>query len=153
MVRIMNRKVLIGMFATTTLLLTACSSTCGVDGNIKPGTPEDFAANVPTKVYFDFDRSDLSDAAKKRISAQACWLKTYSGARVTVEGHTDVRGTNEYNMALGSARANSTTAELESNGVTKDRITTVSYGKERLETTGTTEEEHARNRRTETIVG
>jgi peptidoglycan-associated lipoprotein len=151
--RIMNRKVLVGLFTATAVAVTACSSTCGVDSNITAGTPEDFAANVPTKVYFDFDKFDLSDAAKKRISAQACWLRTYSGTKVTVEGHTDVRGTAEYNMALGTARANAAATALESEGVGRERINTVSYGKDRLETTGTTEAEHARNRRTETIVG
>jgi peptidoglycan-associated lipoprotein len=108
---------------------------------------------VPAKVYFDFDKSKLSEAAKKRVAAQACWLKTYSGTKVTVAGHTDVRGTVEYNAALGSARADATAKELEVGGVAGDRISTVSYGKERPEDSGTTEEAHAKNRRTETIVG
>jgi peptidoglycan-associated lipoprotein len=149
----MDRRVLMGVISGAAIMLTACSSTCGVDSGITAGTADDFAANVPTKVYFDFDKSDLSEAAKKRISAQACWLKTYSGTKVTVAGHTDVRGTAEYNLALGNSRANSTAAELENGGVEKERITTVSYGKERLEEAGTTEMEHAKNRRTETTVG
>ncbi|MDR0942369.1 MAG: OmpA family protein [Holosporales bacterium] len=149
----MNRRVLLGLMAATPLVLAACSCTCGVDGGkAKPGSAEDFAANVPNTVYFDFDSSALSDAAKKRIDAQACWLKTYTGTKATVAGHADVRGTAEYNQALGEARANSTAKELAKNGVEKDRITTVSYGKERVVDTGTTEEAHAKNRRTETTV-
>ncbi|MDR0695200.1 MAG: OmpA family protein [Holosporales bacterium] len=149
----MDRKILVGLVSSAALVLTACSSTCGVDSGIIPGSPEDFAANVPTKVYFDFDKAKLSDAAKKRVSAQACWLKTYTNTTATVTGHTDVRGTGEYNMALGSARASATVAELVANGVQKERLTTVSYGKERVEDPGTTEEAHAKNRRTETIIG
>ena len=149
----MNRNILLGLFVATTALMTACTSTCGVKGNATPGSAEDFAANVPNTVYFDFDKSKLTDAAKKRVSAQACWLKTYSGTKVTVEGHTDIRGTAEYNMALGEARANSTAKELAEQGVDASRTTTVSFGKERVADTGTTEMAHAKNRRATTIVG
>ena len=149
----MNKNCLLGLFAATAVLMTACSCTCGVDGNVTPGSAEDFAANVPNTVYFDFDKSNLTDSAKKRVEAQAAWLKTYTGTNVTVEGHTDVRGTAEYNMALGEARANSTAKELRDLGVASERVTTVSYGKERVVDTGTTEMAHAKNRRTVTVVG
>ncbi|MDO4975019.1 MAG: OmpA family protein [Alphaproteobacteria bacterium] len=149
----MNRNCLLGLFAATAVLMTACSCTCGVDGNVTPGSAEDFAANVPNTVYFDFDKSNLTDSAKKRVEAQAAWLKTYTGSNVTVEGHTDIRGTAEYNMALGEARANSTAKELRNLGVAGERITTVSYGKERVVDTGTTEMSHAKNRRSVTVVG
>lgn len=150
----MNRNILLGLFVATAALMTACSTkTCKVDGNVTPGSAEDFAANVPNTVYFNFDKSDLTEAAKKRVSAQACWLKQYSGTKVTVEGHTDIRGTAEYNMALGEARANSTAKEIESQGVEASRVTTVSFGKERVIATGTTEADHAKNRRATTVVG
>ena len=150
----MNRNCLLGLFAATAVLLTACSCTCGVDsGDVTPGAPGDFAANVPNTVYFDFDRSTLTDSAKKRVEAQAAWLKTYTGTKAVVEGHTDVRGTAEYNMALGEARANATAKSLREFGVAGDRISTVSYGKERPVDAGTSEMAHAKNRRTVTVVG
>lgn len=149
----MNRSTLLGTIAGTSLLLAACSCTCGIDGRGTPGSAEDFAANTPNVVYFEFDRSNLTDSAKKRVEAQAAWLKTYTGTNVTVEGHCDVRGTAEYNMALGEARANSTAAELRKQGVAGERISTVSYGKERVVDSGTTEAAHAKNRRTVSVVG
>jgi peptidoglycan-associated lipoprotein len=153
----LKRGVLLCTLASAVVLLTACSKVCSVKGvdsgaGISPGSPEDFAANVPNTVYFDFDKSSLTEAAKKRVSAQATWLKTYPDKRVTVSGHADVRGTAEYNMALGQARANSTAKELKSGGVDGSRVETVSFGKERPLTDETTEAAHAKNRRTETIV-
>jgi peptidoglycan-associated lipoprotein len=117
-----------------------------------PGSAEDFDTNVPNAVYFDFDKSSLSEAAKKRVAAQACWLKMYSGKKATVAGHTDVRGTAEYNMALGETRATAVAKELRDAGVDGSRVTTVSYGKERVIDTGTDEMDHARNRRAVTTV-
>lgn len=149
----MNRSILLGLVSSTSLLLAACSCTCGVDeGNIKPGSAEDFATNAPNVVYFDFDSSKISDSAKQRVEGQASWLKVYTGTRVVVEGHTDVRGTAEYNMALGEARANSTAQALRNLGIAADRISTVSYGKERVVDTGTSELSHAKNRRTVSVV-
>jgi len=149
----MNRKVLLGLAAGISLLLTACSSTCKVDGSTAtPGTAEDFEANVPNTVYFDFDKSSVSDTAKKRLEAQASWLKTYSATKATVEGHCDVRGTAEYNMALGEARANSVSKVLHTQGVDKERVSVVSYGKERPVDSGVTEMSHAKNRRAVTVI-
>lgn len=149
----MNTK-LLGVLVGTGLLLGACSRTCDVEqaAVVVPGTAEDFKTNVPDRVYYDFDSSKLSESAKKRLEAQACWLKTYAGTKATVEGHTDVRGTAEYNMALGEARANAAAKELTVNGISKDRFTVVSYGKERVFDAGTTEEAHAKNRRAVTVI-
>jgi peptidoglycan-associated lipoprotein len=151
--RIMNRKVLSGLFSAA-VLLSACNCTCGVKDQspATPGSKGDFEANVPYTVYFDFDKSKLSEAAIERVKAQAAWLKTYSGVKGTVEGHTDVRGTTEYNMALGEARANEVTKALKADGVSSDRFTTVSYGKERVIDTGTSELAHAKNRRAVTVI-
>ena len=149
----MNKKILVGTIAGAALFFSACSSTCGVDGGaVTPGSAQDFEANVPNTVYFDFDRSDISAAAKKRLEAQATWLKTYSSTKATVEGHCDIRGTSEYNMALGEARANSVAKALEKNGIAQDRLTSVSYGKERPIDNGTSEMAHAKNRRVKTTV-
>jgi peptidoglycan-associated lipoprotein len=155
--RIMNsRRVLMLTLAGSAVMLAACNRTCTVDGegggNVAPGSAEDFANNIPNAVYFDFDKSNLTDSAKKRVEAQACWLKTYSGTKSSVAGHTDVRGTAEYNMALGESRANSVSKSLQASGIEGSRITTVSYGKERVVDTGTDELAHAKNRRAVTTV-
>ena len=149
----MNRKALLSLMAASAVVVAACSCTCGVDNGVKPGSAEDFAANTPNVVYFDFDSSKLSDSAKKRVEAQAAWLKTYTGTNVTVEGHCDGRGTAEYNMALGEARANSTAKELRNQGIAAERVSTVSYGKERPVDTRNTEEAYAKNRRSVSVVG
>jgi peptidoglycan-associated lipoprotein len=148
---------LLGLLVGAAALLASCSRVCdvekgGSEAGLVPGSAEDFATNVPNKVYFEFDSSKITDSASKRIDAQATWLNTYSGTGVSVEGHTDVRGTAEYNLALGTARANSTSKALQKKGVAESRITVVSYGKERVADEGTSEEAHARNRRTETVV-
>ncbi|MDR1034623.1 MAG: OmpA family protein [Holosporales bacterium] len=158
--RIMNqmRILVVAISASAAILAAACNRTCpiGDGGNnnaaVTQGSADDFANNVPQTVYFNFDDSTLTESAKKRVEAQACWLRTYSGTRISVAGHTDVRGTGEYNMALGEARANSVSRALQSSGVDGTRISTVSYGKERVVDTGTDEMAHAKNRRTVTTV-
>lgn len=148
----MNTK-LLGLVAGIAGLMAACSNVCDVDnGTVVPGSAADFKQNTPDRVYFDFDSSKVSETAKKRLEAQSCWLKTYSGTKVVVEGHTDIRGTAEYNLALGEARANSAAKVLKANGIDASRVTVVSYGKERVSNEGTTEEAHAENRRAVTVV-
>ena len=163
----MNVKFLLGLLVCAALGLTACSKTCSVKADEKPsevattgsaGTPEDFEANVPSKIYFKFDRSDLTEAGKNNAKVQAAWLNTYPNTTATVEGHTDERGTAEYNMALGARRAESTKEALVREGVNSDRLTTISYGKDRpvavVDRSNQLKaaEAHAKNRRTETII-
>jgi peptidoglycan-associated lipoprotein len=83
-------------------------------------------------VFFEFDKSDLSDKARASLQKDADWLKVsyHSATRVTVEGHADARGTNEYNLALGERRANATKDYLVSLGVPASRIDVVSKGEE-----------------------
>lgn len=111
-----------------------------------PGTAEDFKANVKDRVFFAFDKSNLSDEAKKTLGEQAAWFKTYPNTTAVVEGHCDSRGTREYNLALGKRRANSAMNGLVHEGVAKDRLKSVSYGKDRPFVQGDTEEAHAQNR-------
>lgn len=149
----MNAK-LLGLVGVVTLLLGACSRTCDIESETKPepGSAEDFNLNTKTTVYFRFDDASLTPSAEKRAESQACWLNAYPDKNVTIEGYTDIRGTTEYNLALGKARANTVSKKLQASGVSKDRITVISYGKERVADTGTTEEAHAKNRRTVTVV-
>lgn len=117
-----------------------------------PGTPEDFKTNIKDRVFFGFNKYILSSDAKKTLEAQAGWLKTYPNTKATIEGHCDKRGTREYNLALGERRASTTRNELTKSGVAKDRMKVISYGKDRLQDPGDTEEAHAKNRTAITVI-
>ena len=96
-----------------------------------PGSTRDFSQNVGDIVYFTTDQTDLTPEAQQTVGNQARWLQQYSQYTVTIEGHADERGTREYNIALGARRANAVRDYLARNGVSAQRIRTVSYGKER----------------------
>ncbi len=118
-----------------------------------PGTVEDFKyQSGEDRVYFGYDRYDLTPQARDVLRRQAEWLKQYSTATVVVEGNADERGTREYNLALGARRANTVKAFLISQGVSPSRITTVSYGKERPIDPRSNEEAWSLNRNAHTRV-
>jgi peptidoglycan-associated lipoprotein len=98
-------------------------------------------------VYFDFDKFNVKPQYTANINKVADYLKAHPTDSLLVEGHTDDRGTEEYNLALGERRALSVRDRLISAGVSGDRITTISYGKEKPAVIGNTEEAHAKNRR------
>ena len=81
-------------------------------------------------VYFDLDKSEIRDDAKPRLQKDADWLKKWTSTQVSVEGHCDSRGSAEYNLALGSRRANAVKEYLTNLGVPAGRLTVVSKGKE-----------------------
>ncbi|MDR0423231.1 MAG: peptidoglycan-associated lipoprotein Pal [Rickettsiales bacterium] len=108
--------------------------------------------NVSDRVYFALDRSDISREAAEVLNKQAEWLKSDKNIRITVEGHCDERGTREYNLALGERRANSVKTYLVGKGVSKARIKTMSYGKERPTVTGTGEAVWSKNRTAITVA-
>ena len=88
-------------------------------------------AGGPLKdIHFDFDKYDLRADARDVLKANAAWLKANGSARVEIEGHCDERGTNEYNLALGAKRAQAAKDYLASLGISKDRLSTISYGEE-----------------------
>ena len=104
----------------------------GAGGGVAaPGSPQDFAANVGDRVFFESDQSDLTPTAQATLDKQARWLAQYPRYAITLEGHADERGTREYNFALGARRAAATKEYLASRGVPAGRIHTISYGKER----------------------
>lgn len=82
-------------------------------------------------IYFDYDKAQLSSDARKKLAQNADWIKSNSGYTVQVEGHTDERGSVEYNLALGERRAKSVRAYLESLGIDGKRMTIISYGEEK----------------------
>jgi peptidoglycan-associated lipoprotein len=98
-------------------------------------------------IYYDYDSYVLTDPAKKILDDKIQFLKKYPKVRVTVEGHCDERGTNEYNLALGERRANSAMQYLSNSGMSTQNLNAVSYGEERPLATGHDESSYARNRR------
>ncbi len=119
---------------------------------VAPGTQEDLVANVGDRIFFGYDRFDLSGEARSVLDAQAQWLAQYSTLAITVEGHADERGTREYNLALGERRASSVKNYLVALGVNPSRINTISYGKERPAVPGSDESSWTQNRRGVTKV-
>lgn len=105
-----------------------------------------------TTVYFDTDRFNIDSQDAAALQSQAQYFAQYPDVTFTIEGHADERGTREYNLALGERRANAAKNYLVSLGVSPDRITTVSYGKERPVALASTPEAWARNRRAASVT-
>ena len=120
--------------------------------SITPGSQEDLIVNVGDRVFFNYDSSDLDSDAQELLQDQVAWLKQYSNVSVIVEGHCDERGTREYNLALGEKRAQSVKNYLISLGISSDRISTISYGKERPAVIGSNDGAWAQNRRSVSLV-
>ena len=120
--------------------------------NAQPGTIAQFEAMAGDRVFFEVDESRLSSEAVATLGAQADWLVNYPQFTVTIEGHTDERGTREYNLALGVRRAESVRTYLVSRGVESDRIRTITYGKERPAEICSNESCWSENRRAVTIL-
>jgi peptidoglycan-associated lipoprotein len=97
-------------------------------------------------IYFEYDQSNITDAARATLAQHATWLKAHHVA-VAVEGHCDERGTVDYNLALGDRRAQAVRDYLVSLGVAKERLSAISLGKERPVDPGHTEAAWAKNRR------
>ncbi|WP_374303282.1 peptidoglycan-associated lipoprotein Pal [Ferrovibrio sp.] len=152
--------------AAVGLLLAACesapqqaASTGGTGASaatgqtsIAPGTVQDFQVNVGDRVFFDYDKFEVKPAGKATLDKQAAWLKRYGQWKIVVEGHCDERGTREYNLALGERRANAVKTYLINQGIPANRVTTISYGKERPVALGSNEAAWAQNRRGVTVL-
>ena len=123
-----------------------------LNGATTPGSTQDFEVNVGDRVFFGYDSSVLDDRARETLQRQATWLQQFPGVTVTIEGHTDSRGTREYNLALGERRAVAARNYLEALGVPANRILTISYGEERPTDPSETEEAFALNRSAVTVV-
>src|SRR6266404_1083332 len=152
--------------AAACLMLAACSSTPetpaggpggplgagGTGARFGPGSQQDLAATAGDRIFFAFDRADISAEAQQILQRQAEWLRRYGNVAVTIEGHCDERGTREYNLALGERRAQAAKNVLVALGIPAGRISTISYGKERPAVVGSSEESYAQNRRAVTTV-
>ena len=102
-----------------------------IGGAASPGSAQDFQVNVGDRVFFTVDSSALTPEAQQILTRQAQWLNQYGQYSFVIEGHADERGTREYNLALGARRAAATRDFLIAQGVSQQRMRTVSYGKER----------------------
>jgi peptidoglycan-associated lipoprotein len=103
-------------------------------------------------IYFDFDKSNIRDDQKARLEGNADFLKANTRLDITIEGNTDERGTNEYNMALGERRALGAKKYLGNLGVSEHRINTMSYGEEKPLLYGHDEYSWAQNRRADFVI-
>jgi peptidoglycan-associated lipoprotein len=109
-------------------------------------------AFVNESIHFPFDSALLSDQDQRILTGKADYLNTNPGVMVTVEGHCDERGTNDYNIALGERRAESVKNFLVNLGINANRLNTVSYGEERPIAMGQNEASWAENRRAQFVV-
>jgi peptidoglycan-associated lipoprotein len=143
------------------LALAACSKKNTPDleagngagaGQARPGSEQDFATNVGDRVYFIVDQSNLTPEAQDTLSKQAQWLQQYQGVTVQVEGHSDERGTREYNISLSARRATATREFLIAQGVSPKRISSIAYGKERPAALCDAEQCYQQNRRAVTVI-
>jgi peptidoglycan-associated lipoprotein len=106
-------------------------------------------STLTTPVHFDFDQSDIGSEDRAILDAKVPILQANSGVMIRIAGHTDERGSDEYNLALGQRRAGAVKAYLVQHGISESRIETVSYGEERPVAQGSNEGAYYQNRRAE----
>ncbi|SMF66700.1 peptidoglycan-associated lipoprotein Pal [Allosphingosinicella indica] len=129
------------------------TDTGNVGGGIVPGSRADFLQKVTSdRILFETDSYSVDGQGRATLDSQAQWLMANPSVSVTIEGHADERGTREYNLGLGERRANAAKNYLASRGVPANRMTTVSWGKERPAAEGSNESAWAQNRRAVTVV-
>ncbi len=138
-------------------LLSACATQKKMDsqmqGDVYTGTDtvEYLASGVPDRVFFATNESVLTTASRDTLRKQAAWLRKNPDINVVLEGHADERGTREYNLALGERRANSAKDYLMTYGISSNRVSVISYGKERPVDSGSNPLAWSKNRRSVTV--
>ena len=148
------KSILIVIFATLALNACAAKKKSGdMSGDVYTGkaTIKYLASGVPDRVFFATNKSNLTTAARETLRKQAKFLRKNKKLNVTVEGHADERGTREYNLALGERRANSAKDYLMAYGISSNRISVISYGKERPVDSGSNPLSWSKNRRSVTV--
>lgn len=121
------------------------------DQNITGDSDQGKAMGLQT-IHFPYDSFTLDTEAKAQLKANADILKDKGSVKIQIEGHCDTRGGIQYNIALGEKRANATKNYLVDMGISADRITTISFGKERPLDAGSSEEAHSKNRRANFVI-
>lgn len=160
------KKLVLALMCTSALVFNiACSSSQKKEGQVGVGDV-DSDGNVIAKdmkfdpqgsdsgnitglytVYFGYDAASIDAQTKNKLKENADWIKNNTDVTIQIEGHADKRGSVEYNLALGERRAKSVKNYLVSLGVPADRLTIISYGKEKLLSFGDSESDHSKNRR------
>ena len=152
-------KILKNAFLVTVacLVLSACATSSKksgqMQGDVYTGTDtvEYLASGVPDRVFFATNESVLTTASRETLRKQATWLRKNSDVTIVLEGHADERGTREYNLALGERRANAAKDYLMTYGISSDRISVLSYGKERPVDSGSNPLAWSKNGRAVTV--
>lgn len=159
----MIRKCAVAMLTASLVLAVGCASKKKAEdtegaGGAAPAidsTPMNFdaagsdsgkIAGLET-VHFDYDKATLSSEAKKIIKGNADWMKSNGKVKIQIEGHCDARGSIEYNLSLGERRAQAVKNYMTGLGIGADRLSIISYGKEKPLATGDSEADYAKNRR------
>jgi peptidoglycan-associated lipoprotein len=119
--------------------------TPGIEGEV-------FESSLLKPIFFDYDKYDIRPADTEILKGNSALLKKFPNMKIQIEGHCDERGTNEYNLALGERRANSTKKYLTSLGITADRVSTISYGEEKPMDPSHNEEAWTKNRRANFLI-
>jgi peptidoglycan-associated lipoprotein len=139
------------------MALPGAEGSGAANANANAGGPDDEVAGPQAGllakriVYFDFDSSEIKGEGTDIVAAHAKYLAAHPGTRVRLEGHTDERGSREYNIGLGERRAQSVRRALLLQGAADAQISTVSYGEERPAVAGHDETAWAKNRRVEIL--
>jgi peptidoglycan-associated lipoprotein len=157
----MNFKVFIRnilIVTVATLMLSACATKTAtlpgqIQGDVYTGTDtvEYLAKGVPDRVFFATNESVLTTASRDTLRKQAAWMRANDSLSFTIEGHADERGTREYNLALGERRANAAKDYLMTYGISGNRLSVISYGKERPVNSGSNPLAWSQNRRSVTV--
>ena len=157
----MNFKVFIRnifIVAVATLVLSACATKTTtlpsqIQGDVYTGTDtvEYLAKGVPDRVFFATNESVLTTASRDTLRKQGAWMRANDSLSFTIEGHADERGTREYNLALGERRANVAKDYLMTYGISGNRLSVISYGKERPVNSGSNPLAWSQNRRSVTV--
>ncbi len=151
------KNIFLVMFLSFVLSACATQTTKKIDsqiqGDVYTGTDtvEYLADGVPDRVFFATNESVLTTASRDTLRKQAAWLRKNSDITIVLEGHADERGTREYNLALGERRANAAKDYLMTYGISSNRISVLSYGKERPVDSGSNPLAWSKNRRSVTV--
>ena len=139
-------------------VLTACAtqkkaSTGQMQSDVYTGTDtvEYLATGVKDRVFFATNKSTLTTASRDTLRKQAAWMRKKADLTFSIEGHADERGTREYNLALGERRANAVKDYLMTYGISGNRLSVISYGKERPVNSGSSPLAWSQNRRSVTV--
>ena len=149
------RKILIVVLAS--VALSACATSKKQTGKITSDvytgsdTVEYLATGVKDRVFFATNKSTLTTASRDTLRKQAAWMRKKAKLSFSIEGHADERGTREYNLALGERRANAVKDYLMTYGISGDRLSVISYGKERPVNSGSSPLAWSQNRRSVTV--